>query len=180
MILDYIETSRLIIREVNEADFKSIHTYASKEEVTKYLPFGPNNEIDTTFFIEKVMNYKNQSPRCDYEFAVVLKENNTLIGGCGIHITSVNNKEGSIGYCFDDEFWGKGYGSEAANAVINFGFDKLSPWTKYLMVRKLDESSRFSYSTNQPISGILIRMPFITLSIINFGLKIKLFSVKYL
>lgn len=126
MILDYIETNRLIIREVNEGDFKSIHTYASKPEVTKYLPFGPNNEIDTKFFIEKVMNYKDQNPRCDYEFAVVLKENNTLIGGCGIHIASINNKEGFVGYCFDNEFWGKGYGSEAANAVINFGFNKLN------------------------------------------------------
>jgi len=89
MFLDYIETERLIIREFNEGDFKSIHTYASKPEVTRYLPFGPNSEMDTQLFLEKVMNYKLQNPRCDYEFAVVLKKNNTLIGGCGIHVTNM-------------------------------------------------------------------------------------------
>lgn len=126
MFLDYIETERLIIREFNEGDFKSIHTYASKPEVTRYLPFGPNSEMDTQLFLEKVMNYKLQNPRCDYEFAVVLKKNNTLIGGCGIHVTNIGNKEGSIGYCFDNQFWGNGYASESANAIINFGFHKLN------------------------------------------------------
>lgn len=125
MFLKSIETDRLIIREFNEEDIKHIHMYASKLEVTKYLPFGPNSEMDTQLFLEKVINYKFQNPRCDYEFAVVLKKNNILIGGCGIHITNTNNKEGSIGYCYDDKFWGSGYASEAVNTIINFGFDKL-------------------------------------------------------
>jgi len=126
MLLQTIETDRLIIREFNEEDFKSIHTYASKPDVTRYLPFGPNNEMDTQLFLKKVMDYQFQNPRCDYEFAVVLKKNNTLIGGCGIHVTSINNKEGSIGYCYDNEYWGKGYASESTKAIINFGFHKLN------------------------------------------------------
>lgn len=126
MFLDSIQTDRLIIREFNEDDFKSIHTYASKPEVTIYLPFGPNIEIDTQLFLKKVTNYKFQNPRCDYEFAVVLKKNNILIGGCGIHIANIGNKEGSIEYCYDNQFWGKGYASESTNAILNFGFDKLN------------------------------------------------------
>jgi RimJ/RimL family protein N-acetyltransferase len=58
MFLDTIETDRLIKREFNESDFKSIHTYASKPEVTMYLPFGPNCEMDTELFLKKVINYK--------------------------------------------------------------------------------------------------------------------------
>jgi ribosomal-protein-alanine N-acetyltransferase len=126
MLLQTIETDRLIIREFNEEDFKSIHTYASKPDVTRYLPFGPNSEMDTQVFLKKAINYKFQNPRCDYEFAVILKKSNTLIGGCGIHVTNINNKEASIGYCYDNEFWGKGYASESADALINFGFDKLN------------------------------------------------------
>jgi len=126
MVLDSIETDRLIIREFNEDDFKAIHTYGSKCEVTRYLPFGPNSEIDTKLFLKKVINYKLQNPRCDYEFAVVLKKNNKLIGGCGIHVINIGNKEGSIGYCYDNQFWGNGYASESANAIINFGFNKLN------------------------------------------------------
>lgn len=50
MFLDTIETDRLIIREFNESDLKSIHTYASKPEVTMYLTFGPNIEMGTKLF----------------------------------------------------------------------------------------------------------------------------------
>lgn len=50
MIFNTLETERLIIREFNEGDFKSIHIYASNPEVTMYLPFGPNSEIDTELF----------------------------------------------------------------------------------------------------------------------------------
>lgn len=126
MFIDIIETDRLIIREFSEGDFNSVHTYASKAEVTKYLPFGPNNEKDTELFLKKVMGYRLQNPRCDYEFAVVLKESNTLLGGCGIHITNIGNREASIGYCFDNQFWGNGYASESAGAVIDFGFQRLN------------------------------------------------------
>jgi RimJ/RimL family protein N-acetyltransferase len=125
-LVDTIETDRLIIREFNEGDFKSVHIYASNPEVTVYLPFGPNSEDDTQHFLKRVVNYKLQNPRHDYEFAIILKESNTLIGGCGIHITNINNKEGSIGYCFDKRYWRNGYASESAKAIINFGFEKLN------------------------------------------------------
>jgi RimJ/RimL family protein N-acetyltransferase len=30
-----------------------------------------------------------------------------------------------IGYCFERNAWGRGYGSEAARALVEFGFDQL-------------------------------------------------------
>ncbi|MCB2312823.1 GNAT family N-acetyltransferase [Clostridium tagluense] len=126
MFFNTIETDRLIIREFNEDDFKAIHAYASKPEVTMYLPFGPNSEMDTHIFLKKVIDYQTLKPRYDYEFAVVLKQNNILIGACGIHVTNINNKEGSIGYCYDKQYWGNGYASESSDAIINFGFEKLN------------------------------------------------------
>lgn len=126
MRFDSIETKRLILREFKEDDFKSIHVYSSDPEVTMYLPFGPNSKSDTQHFLEKVNEYQFQNPRYDYEIAVILKANNTLIGGCGIHVTNPSNKEGSIGYCYDKQYWGNGYASEAAKTIIDFGFEKLN------------------------------------------------------
>ena len=76
-------------------------------------------------FLQTAIDYTLQNPRYDYEFAAVLKNNNILIGGCGIHITNMNNKEGSIGYCINSQFWRNGYASEAASALIQFGFESL-------------------------------------------------------
>ena len=125
MLFNGLETESLIIREFNEGDFTSIHTYASKPEVTMYLPFGPNNEVDTQIFLKKAINYQIENPRYDYEFAVIMKQSNNLIGGCGIHFTSISNKEGSIGYCYDKQYWGNGFASEVAKAILNFGFNEL-------------------------------------------------------
>ena len=125
MFFDTVETDRLIIREFNEDDFKSIHTYASKPEVTMYVPFGPNSEIDTELFLKKTIDCQIENPRCDYELAVILKQNGILIGSCGIHITNISNKEGYIGYCYDNKYWRNGYASESANAIIKFGFQEL-------------------------------------------------------
>lgn len=125
MIFQTIETERLTLREFKETDFQSIHNYASNSEVTMYLPFGPNSETDTKLFLKKVIQCQFEDQRQNYEIAVVLKESNTLIGACRIYITSISNKEGSIGYCYDKQYWGNGYASEVAKAVINFGFEKL-------------------------------------------------------
>lgn len=37
----------------------------------------------------------------------------------------LNPKQGEIGYCFAQEHWGNGYASEAASALLRFGFREL-------------------------------------------------------
>lgn len=126
MKFNNIETKRLILREFNEDDFLSMHTYASDPEVSKYLPWGPNSEDDTEMFLDIIIKYQLDSPRYDYEIAVVRKEDNKLIGACAIHVSNPNNKEGWIGYCYNQEYWGNGYASEAAEVIIEFGFKHLN------------------------------------------------------
>jgi RimJ/RimL family protein N-acetyltransferase len=125
MIFNTIETQRLVLRELNKDDFASIHSYASDYEVSQYLPWGPNSEADTQSFLNKIIEYQYDSPRYDYEISVVTKEDNKLIGICGIHISNPGNREGWIGYCYNKEYWGNGYASEAAKGIIEFGFTSL-------------------------------------------------------
>lgn len=117
-----IETSRLIIRDFVLEDWASVHLYASDVAVTEYMIWGPNSEDDTKGYLEQIISMQQQNPRKDYEFAVTLKESGLLIGGCGIHVDEYN---GEIGYCFNPNFWGQGYASEAALAMLSYGFKDL-------------------------------------------------------
>lgn len=117
-----IKTERLIIRDFVRDDWESVHRYASDEQVTEYMEWGPNRKKDTTQFIEQALLMQLQKKRKDYEFAVVLRDTSELIGGCGIHI---NQSNGEIGYCFNPEYTGKGYATEAAQAVLKFGFNEV-------------------------------------------------------
>jgi len=121
-----IETERLVLREFNKEDFALIHIYASDPEVVRYQPWGPNSEVDTQLFLEQNLSYQLDNPRYDYEIAVVKKDDNKLIGACGIHVSNPNHREGWIGYCYNRKYWGNGYATEAAKAVIKFGFKHLN------------------------------------------------------
>ncbi len=126
MFFNVVETERLILRELNKEDFASIHSYVSDPEVCRYQTWGPNSEADTQCFLDGSIKYQFDSPRYHYEIAVVTRADNKLIGSCSIHITNLQNREGSIGYCYNKQYWRSGYASEAAKAIIKFGFEDLN------------------------------------------------------
>ncbi|MGG1638609.1 GNAT family N-acetyltransferase [Paenibacillus sp. NRS-1760] len=119
-----IETERLILRDFVTNDFEDIHVYASNPIVVKYMLWGPNSKEDTQSYMNMIADMQKQQPRLGYELAVVMKENNQLIGGCGIHI--IKPSQGELGYCFNHNYWGSGFASEAAAALLEFGFRELS------------------------------------------------------
>jgi len=114
------------LREFKEQDWESVHLYACDPEVVRYMPWGPNTEDDTHNFIRRAIAYQRESPRRHFELAVVLKEGKLLIGGCGIRVSNPDLGEGNMGYCLNKDFWGRGYATEAANALLSFGFETLN------------------------------------------------------
>jgi RimJ/RimL family protein N-acetyltransferase len=126
MLFEVVETERLILREFRKEDLNGVHAYASDPEVSKYEPWGPNSEDDTKYFLDSIISYQLNNPRNDYEIAIELKGTGLLIGACGIHISDTETREGYIGYCYNKQYWKNGYASEAAVAIIEFGFKSLN------------------------------------------------------
>jgi len=121
-----LEARRLTIREFRTSDWRAVHSYASDPETVAYVDWGPNTESDTRTFIRHAIAYQSSKPRTRYELAITIRESGDLIGGCGIEITHPERREGVIGYCFNKAHWGKGYGTEAAQALIAFEFSRLN------------------------------------------------------
>jgi RimJ/RimL family protein N-acetyltransferase len=71
-----------------------------------------------------LIGYQAESPRRKFQLAVTL--DGTLIGNCGIRRKDGNESEADIGYELHPEHWGKGYATEAARAVVAFGFEELA------------------------------------------------------
>lgn len=120
-----LETKRLILRDLEPDDFACVHAYACQSEVVKYMEWGPNTESDTRNFLNESIALNSKNPRLDYELAIIFKEENKLIGGGGIHVSNRENNEGWIGYCYNQDYWGRGLATEAAQALIKFGFEHL-------------------------------------------------------
>jgi len=120
-----LTTDRLVVREFREDDVPSVHEYGSDPEVVRFMPWGPNTEDDTTAFVERAVLFQADDPRATYELAVTLAADGKLIGGCGIHGISFANRSASMGYCLRRDVWGRGYATEAARALVAFGFRSL-------------------------------------------------------
>lgn len=90
-------------------------------ENTTNIPF-PYSKENGEFWVNLAVEGLEQGDK--YIFAIHLKDNPMIIGGIGLGIDQTNNKA-EMGYWLDEQYWDKGIISEAAKALIQFGFDTL-------------------------------------------------------
>jgi RimJ/RimL family protein N-acetyltransferase len=121
-----IRTKRLLLREFREGDWKDIQRYAPDPKVVEFLPWGPNTLEQTREFMTKTVAEQRAVPRDTFNLAIVLRKSGRVIGGVRIGIRSVKHRRGDIGYVLARDCWGKGYATEAARAIVAFGFTDLN------------------------------------------------------
>lgn len=69
-------------------------------------------------------------------YAVILKENNELIGQCGLTLQDYKGKKvPEIGYLFQRRYWHNGYAAEAAKWWKKYAFEELGLETVYSIIR---------------------------------------------
>lgn len=120
-----LETNRLILREFVEEDWPAVLAYQSDPLYLRYYHWSDRSPGSVRAFVNMFLEWQQEQPRSKFQLAVVLRENLQLIGNCGIRISNVELREANIGYELSSEFWGKGYATEAAQAVLRFGFEEL-------------------------------------------------------
>ncbi|HKQ13142.1 MAG TPA: GNAT family N-acetyltransferase [Steroidobacteraceae bacterium] len=120
-----IQTPRLSFRDFTVDDYEAVHSYASDPEVTRYTAFGPNTPEQTRGFLQFVSGESSQDVRANYSFALIDRETSKLIGSCGLMRSDMNGPQYSFGYVLRKDRWGQGLASEAAVALVEFGFGEL-------------------------------------------------------
>lgn len=65
---------------------------------------------------------KGKKEKTDIVFAIVLPKDDALIGVCGIHKIDKKNHCAEMGFWIAQQHRGKGYATEAAQLVIDYGF----------------------------------------------------------
>ena len=118
-------TSRLRLRKLTGDDVQLYYErIGSSDQVTKYMLFSPHKDIsESAASIEKALRRYGEG-KC-YRFCIALRETDELIGI--IEPLRFDEKEStcSFAYMLGEKFWGKGYGTEALTAVLDFLFRKM-------------------------------------------------------
>ena len=126
-----LETKRLILREMKKEDTEAFLDIFSDPIAMQY--FGVIFDLAQM----KTWVQSNLEHQAKYGFSlltVVLKQNDEIIGDCGLETTEIESElVVGIGFDFRRKYWNKGYATEAAMAVRDYGFkkynfDKISAW----------------------------------------------------
>jgi RimJ/RimL family protein N-acetyltransferase len=120
-----IRTERLLLRDWQVTDWKKIYPYRSDPQVLRYLartlPYSRKECHDVMVAAQRA---RYAGPRYTYDLAVVLTATNVVIGEISLIAGDVPG-EAYLGFMFHRSHWGRGYATEAARAIVRFGFEKL-------------------------------------------------------
>jgi len=121
-----LETDNLLLRPLSWDDLDDIHRFHAIKEVAHFNTIGvPTSIAVTKDIIRGAIADQVNSPRSIYGWTIRLKSNDQFVGETGFSATNNRFKRGEINYHLHPDFWGKGFATETAKRLVQFGFDKL-------------------------------------------------------
>lgn len=116
-----LETERLILRQWTDTDLEPFHSICSDPRVMDFIGDGQAWSLEQTkTFIDRAVAQNLQHGYC--QWPLILKDDGTLIGFCGF-VPAQGGAE--IGWRLAVQHWGRGLATEAAQAALKYGFEKL-------------------------------------------------------
>lgn len=145
----YLETDRLVLRNWIDSDRDLFREIFSDPKVMEFFPYRrSHDEADETMIRVREMIDRDGVGF----FATVLKETEEPIGFCGLSLTNLEpalpTDTVEIGWRLATRFWGHGYVTEAARALLAFGFEE----------RGYDEIVSFAVAANTRSTGVMERI----------------------
>ena len=121
-----LETSRLILRHQVLDDLDSLFALYCDPDITKYIPDAPRSYEEAREELEWHMNGHPRHPELGL-WATIHKETGQFIGRCGLLPWTIDGQdEVEVAYMIGKAYWGQGLGTEAAQAILDYGFEKLN------------------------------------------------------
>ncbi len=124
-----LEGPRIVLREWRSNEAEAMHRWRGSPEVMRFLSWGSRSFEESQAHLEECLQDQASalSERERFFLAVEVRENATVIGSAGLHYRSrrYGGGEGGLGWFLETEHQGKGYGTEAARLIVDFGFKHL-------------------------------------------------------
>jgi RimJ/RimL family protein N-acetyltransferase len=120
-----LETERLLLREFEDADGDALYAIESRPEVARYQSFEPRTLKESRDYARFAREVADWGSRSWYELAIVRREDGRFIGRCGLEVRRREGRQAVLWYTIDPDCWGQGYATEAARALVDFGFAEL-------------------------------------------------------
>ena len=120
-----IESSRLIVRPVEERDLPALLAVNGDDEVTRFLPYASWRSLaDGRAWLERmsVLGARGESA----QFVIIERESGLGIGTCLLFRYEEGSARAEMGYVLGRKYWGRGIMNDALTALISCAFGAYS------------------------------------------------------
>lgn len=120
-----LESDRLYFRRLQPGDLEDLFALYSDQDVRRYFPEGTLTYEETKEELEWFLHGHPKRPELGL-WATIHKETGRFIGRCGLLPGTIEGRqEVEVAYLIAKDFWGQGLGTEAAQAILDYGFEIL-------------------------------------------------------
>jgi len=135
-----IETERLVLRPFTMDDLDEFALICADPQVMRFI--GDGKPVSKEIVKDRMQSWINEFEECGYGLmALILKENNKLLGFCGfLHQIVDEESYIELGYRLETAFWGRGIATEAAMAVRDYALNQLK-FTSLISIIHVDNEA---------------------------------------
>lgn len=119
-----LESARLLLRPLREADAEAMFAYTSQPESFRFLRRDPHRSVqeDLEFIQRAEEGYRTHK---EFIWGIEEKESGALVGTCRLFGLSAQDGRGEVSYLMHQTYRRRGYTSEAISRVIRYAFDEI-------------------------------------------------------
>jgi RimJ/RimL family protein N-acetyltransferase len=119
-----VETERLTLRVVEARDADAVHAWRSREDVTTYLPYGPQSHAEVVSSLDAQSRLRRLARDGERGvLAAVRRDTREVVGELHLVLRSVAARGFEVGWVFSPEVAGQGFATEAARELLRLAFE---------------------------------------------------------
>ena len=124
------KTERLLARRLQLTDLDAFHEMQSNPNVLRHVPGEPKDRAGNAQELAELIHKYDEPDNDFWIWAIEQKSDNDFVGTCAIVATEEGEME--IGYRFLERFWGRGYGKEIVDGLLEYGVERFGRLVAYV------------------------------------------------
>ena len=125
MVAAFFETPRLRVRPFIAGDLDAFVAYRADRDVARYQSWSDYTREQGRALIESMRGSRPGTPGDWYQFALEERTDKVLVGDLALQVNQSEPREAEIGFTLAPGQQGRGYGTEALQALLGYVFEEL-------------------------------------------------------
>jgi len=122
--LPTLATRRLVLRRLTVEDADTMFAFLRDPALTEFVSWEHHASVERSVLYLMTLEAAYRDAGL-LEWGVTTRRGGKLIGTCGFTRVDLDHARAEIGYTIGRRFSGRGYATEAAGAVVRYGFEEL-------------------------------------------------------